>query len=138
MGVAVLVDLLAKETPGARNRVKAALDDAAAVYTKDPGTLEWLPIQDTSDERKFSVIEKFESNEVSLQCRPHHRISLSRTPIIAQEYCLLVPMYDNIGTYFILLLKALQFHRASSYRNIFLAALKDELETRPAQRIFTF
>ena len=66
MVVIIFVELYAKNSPEAIDRVKVALLEAAAVYTKDQGTLEWQPIQDRADERKFAVLEKFDSEDVSV------------------------------------------------------------------------
>lgn len=70
MGVYVIINLFAKDEPNAPDQIKAALLDARAVYLKDPGTVEWLPVQDSSNKRHFQVFEKFDSDNVSLLCIP--------------------------------------------------------------------
>ncbi len=67
MAVIVIIEMVAKDVAGAQDRIKAGLLDAAAVYNKDPGTIEWLPVQDHADNKLFTVFEKFDSDEVSVE-----------------------------------------------------------------------
>ncbi|KAH6694302.1 hypothetical protein BKA61DRAFT_683617 [Leptodontidium sp. MPI-SDFR-AT-0119] len=61
MALVIIVELYAKDTAAAIDTLKRTLVEATGIYTKDQGTLEWRPIQDTADKRAFRVFEKFES-----------------------------------------------------------------------------
>lgn len=64
MALVIIVELYAKDTAAAIDTLKRTLVEATGIYTKDQGTLEWRPIQDTADKRAFRVFEKFESQAV--------------------------------------------------------------------------
>lgn len=65
MAPVIIVEMYAKDTPAAIEGLKRTLNEAAKHYKNSQGTIEWLPIQDTEDERAFTVFEKFESEKVS-------------------------------------------------------------------------
>ncbi|PSN72046.1 hypothetical protein BS50DRAFT_630136 [Corynespora cassiicola Philippines] len=63
MSFVVIVEVHAKDTPEAIDGIKRTLVDGAAVYKKEEGTLEFLPIQDSKDEKTFRVFEIFKSED---------------------------------------------------------------------------
>lgn len=58
-----IVSLRASSTASAE-ALKPLLLEAAGVYKKEAGTIEWIAIQDVSDELEFVVFERFDSLEV--------------------------------------------------------------------------
>ncbi len=65
MAIFLIIQLQAKDTSEAIDRLKATLLEAAAVYTKQEGTAKWLPIQEQSNKRNFAILEEFGSEDVS-------------------------------------------------------------------------
>lgn len=46
-------------------KVKAKLVEASQVYIKDKETIDWHVMQDVSDPRKFTIVERFVDEGVS-------------------------------------------------------------------------
>ncbi|KAF7330959.1 Antibiotic biosynthesis monooxygenase protein [Mycena venus] len=46
--------------PGKEEEMKAVLKEAAAIYLKDEGTLNWFIMQDSKDPTAWSVVERYE------------------------------------------------------------------------------
>ena len=61
----IVVHLYAKDEPSAVEKIKAKLVEAASVYRKSEGTIDWFVMQDTKDPRAFTIVERYESLEVS-------------------------------------------------------------------------
>ncbi|KAH7410135.1 hypothetical protein DE146DRAFT_339673 [Phaeosphaeria sp. MPI-PUGE-AT-0046c] len=55
----IVVHLYAKPEAEAISKLKAKLVEASQVYSKDKETLSWFVMQDTSDERKFTIVERY-------------------------------------------------------------------------------
>lgn len=64
MSVIIIVHLYTKDSPEMVEKVHKTLLEAAQVYRRDEGTVAWLPVQDTADQRAFSIFEKFDSENV--------------------------------------------------------------------------
>jgi quinol monooxygenase YgiN len=71
----IVVHLYAKPEAEAISKLKAKLVEASSVYSQDKETLSWFVMQDVSDERKFTIVERY-LNE-SVRASP---ISLLITP----------------------------------------------------------
>jgi hypothetical protein len=55
----IVVHLYAKEDKESISKLKAKLVEASQVYSKDKETLSWFVMQDVSDERKFTIVERY-------------------------------------------------------------------------------
>lgn len=60
----ITVHLYCNDAPESIPRLKAKLVEAAGVYRKDHETLDWLVMQDVKDPRAFTIVERFETEEV--------------------------------------------------------------------------
>jgi quinol monooxygenase YgiN len=61
----IVVHLYAKADPECISKLKAKLVEASQVYSKDKETLSWFVMQDVSDERKFTIVERYLKESVS-------------------------------------------------------------------------
>ena len=52
--------LLAKDDESIE-KIRRKLIEAARIYRKDKETADWLVMQDTSNSRKFTIVERFET-----------------------------------------------------------------------------
>jgi quinol monooxygenase YgiN len=59
------VHLYAKPEAEAISKLKAKLVEASQVYSQDKETLSWFVMQDVSDERKFTIVERYLNEGVS-------------------------------------------------------------------------
>ncbi|WVF73050.1 hypothetical protein IAT40_007868 [Kwoniella sp. CBS 6097] len=75
--------------PDKVEEVKAALSEASAIYINDKETLNWHVMQDTSDETKFIIVERYErpeSTEIHF-ANPHYKIFGQKVgPLLTQPY----------------------------------------------------
>ncbi|EMF14867.1 uncharacterized protein SEPMUDRAFT_38442 [Sphaerulina musiva SO2202] len=55
----LVVHLYTKEGEENINKVKAKLQEASQVYSKDRETLSWFVMQDHLDARKFTIVERY-------------------------------------------------------------------------------
>jgi hypothetical protein len=55
----IVVHLYAKDDKESISKLKAKLVEASQVYSKDKETLSWFVMQDVSDERKFTIVERY-------------------------------------------------------------------------------
>ena len=62
----IIVHLYAKADEESISKLKAKLVEASQVYSKDKETLSWFVMQDTVDPRKFSIVERYQQESVSL------------------------------------------------------------------------
>lgn len=60
----IVVHLYAKEDAESISKLKAKLVEASQVYSKDRETLSWFVMQDVSDPRKFSIVERYAQESV--------------------------------------------------------------------------
>lgn len=56
----ITVHLLAKPDADSISKLKAKLVEASQVYSKDRETLSWFVMQDVKEERKFTIVERYE------------------------------------------------------------------------------
>jgi quinol monooxygenase YgiN len=61
----IVVHLYAKPEAEAISKLKAKLVEASQVYSQDKETLSWFVMQDVSDERKFTIVERYLKESVS-------------------------------------------------------------------------
>ena len=45
--------------------VRAKLLEGSKIYLRDPGTLSWFVMEDSKDERSFTIVERYEDEAVS-------------------------------------------------------------------------
>lgn len=62
----IVVHLYAKADKEAISKLKAKLVEASQVYSKDKETLSWFVMQDVSDERKFTIVERYLKESVCI------------------------------------------------------------------------
>ena len=60
----ITVHLYCNDKPDSIPRLKEKLIEAAEVYRKDRETVDWLVMQDVKDARAFTIVERFEKEEV--------------------------------------------------------------------------
>ena len=61
----IVAHLYTKPEPSAIEKVKTKLIEAAQIYRKDKETIQWEVMQDVSDPRAFTVVERYEQESVS-------------------------------------------------------------------------
>jgi quinol monooxygenase YgiN len=66
----IVVHLYAKPEAEAISKLKAKLVEASSVYSQDKETLSWFVMQDVSDERKFTIVERYLNESV---CIPYFK-----------------------------------------------------------------
>jgi quinol monooxygenase YgiN len=64
----IVVHLYAKPEAEAIAKLKAKLVEASTVYSQDKETLSWFVMQDVSDERKFTIVERYLKESVRFAC----------------------------------------------------------------------
>lgn len=62
----IIQHLTAKDSPDAIDKLKSKLVEASAVFGKDRETLAWIPMQDAVDRRRFTVVERYRDESVSV------------------------------------------------------------------------
>lgn len=62
----IVVHMYAKEDAESIQKLSAKLAEASQVYSQDKETLSWFVMQDTSDPRKFCIVERYLKESVSL------------------------------------------------------------------------
>jgi len=62
----IVVHLYAKADQESIDKLKAKLVEASGVYSKDKETLSWFVMQDTKDQRAFTIVERYEQESVSI------------------------------------------------------------------------
>ncbi|KAF2791600.1 hypothetical protein K505DRAFT_376656 [Melanomma pulvis-pyrius CBS 109.77] len=55
----IVVHLYANDNPTDITKLKEKLVEASSVYSKDKETLSWFVMQDVSDPRKFTIVERY-------------------------------------------------------------------------------
>ncbi|KAF1836400.1 hypothetical protein BDW02DRAFT_521324 [Decorospora gaudefroyi] len=55
----IVVHLYAKDDESSISKLKAKLIEASQVYSKDKETLSWFVMQDVSDPRRFTIVERY-------------------------------------------------------------------------------
>jgi quinol monooxygenase YgiN len=78
----IVVHLYAKPEAEAIAKLKAKLVEASTVYSQDKETLSWFVMQDVSDERKFTIVERYLKESVCpyLSKTPHVPFSKRNYP----------------------------------------------------------
>jgi quinol monooxygenase YgiN len=61
----IVVHMYAKPDAESIAKLKAKLVEASQVYSQDKETLSWFVMQDVSDERKFTIVERYLQESVS-------------------------------------------------------------------------
>ncbi|KAF2019862.1 hypothetical protein BU24DRAFT_489731 [Aaosphaeria arxii CBS 175.79] len=56
----IVVHLYAKDDQESITKLKAKLIEASQVYSKDRETLSWFVMQDVSDPKKFTIVERYQ------------------------------------------------------------------------------
>jgi quinol monooxygenase YgiN len=64
----IVVHLYSKPEAEAIAKLKAKLVEASTVYSQDKETLSWFVMQDVSDERKFTIVERYLKESVRFAC----------------------------------------------------------------------
>lgn len=62
----IVVHLYAKDSAECISKLKAKLVEASQVYSQDRETLSWFVMQDTKDERAFTIVERYEKESVRI------------------------------------------------------------------------
>lgn len=65
----IVVHLYAKDDAEAIAKLSAKLVEASQVYSKDKETLSWFVMQDVSDKRKFTIVERYLRESVCIILR---------------------------------------------------------------------
>jgi len=71
----IVVHLYANDNEEDISKLKAKLAEASAVYSKDKETLSWFVMQDVSDPRKFTIVERYLKESVSIQTQILRRLN---------------------------------------------------------------
>lgn len=56
----ITVHLTAKDDPESIRKLKAKLIEASQIYSRDKETVSWFVMQNVSDEREFTIVERYE------------------------------------------------------------------------------
>ncbi|KAF1789251.1 Phosphoribosyltransferase-like [Phytophthora cactorum] len=65
----IIVNLYAKD--GVEDQLRAKLAEAAQTYSKDAGVLGWYPMQNVSDSRKWTIVERYDQESTVAKHREH-------------------------------------------------------------------
>jgi quinol monooxygenase YgiN len=76
----IVVHLYAKPEAEAIAKLKAKLVEASTVYSQDKETLSWFVMQDVSDERKFTIVERYLKESVCPPLNPSIILVKATTP----------------------------------------------------------
>lgn len=60
----ITVHLYCNDKPESIQLLKAKLVEAAGIYRKDRETVDWIVMQDVKDPKAFTIVERFEREEV--------------------------------------------------------------------------
>jgi hypothetical protein len=71
----IVVHLYAKDNEEDISKLKAKLAEASAVYSKDKETLSWFVMQDVSDPRKFTIVERYLKESVCIPTQTVKRLN---------------------------------------------------------------
>jgi hypothetical protein len=74
----IVVHLYANDNEEDISKLKAKLAEASAVYSKDKETLSWFVMQDVSDPRKFTIVERYLKESVCIPDSKTQRVELTR------------------------------------------------------------
>ncbi len=72
----ITVHLYVNDNPESIEKIKLRLIEAARIYRKDKGTIDWHVMQDLDDPRGFTIVERFEQESVRFLRYPPRK----RTP----------------------------------------------------------
>ncbi|KAF1785487.1 Dimeric alpha-beta barrel [Phytophthora cactorum] len=56
---------------GVEDQLRAKLAEAAQTYSKDAGVLGWYPMQNVSDSRKWTIVERYDQESTVAKHREH-------------------------------------------------------------------
>lgn len=59
------VHLTAKDDPSCIRQLRTKLIEASRIYSQDRETISWFVMQSVSDEREFTIVERYERESVS-------------------------------------------------------------------------
>jgi quinol monooxygenase YgiN len=91
----IVVHLYAKPEAEAISKLKAKLVEASSVYSQDKETLSWFVMQDVSDERKFTIVERYLNESVCIPYFKSPRLLKKKPPTI--PLCCFCEMVSNTG-----------------------------------------
>ncbi|KAI9329929.1 hypothetical protein DFJ73DRAFT_631144 [Zopfochytrium polystomum] len=63
MVITIVVHMLARDDPATIAKLKATLVAARDIYRKDKGTLTWLVMQDHTNPRAITAVQRYENEE---------------------------------------------------------------------------
>jgi len=66
----IVVHLYANDSPEDIGKLKERLIEASQVYSKDKETISWFVMQDHIDPRAFTIVERYENEEVTILPKP--------------------------------------------------------------------
>ncbi|KAG6572860.1 antibiotic biosynthesis monooxygenase [Phytophthora cinnamomi] len=60
----IVVNLYAKDGKDVEEQLRAKLADASQTYSKDASVIGWHPMQNISDPRKWTIVERYDQESV--------------------------------------------------------------------------
>jgi len=63
----VVAHLFAKDDPSEISKLKDKLVEASQVFKKDKETIAWHVMQDESESRKFTIVERYQKESVRMR-----------------------------------------------------------------------
>ncbi|CAH0475628.1 unnamed protein product [Peronospora belbahrii] len=67
----IIVNLYAKDGKDVEEKLRAKLAEASKTYSKDASVLGWHVLQNTSDPRKWTLVERYDQESSVAQHREH-------------------------------------------------------------------
>ncbi|KAG7377404.1 hypothetical protein PHYBOEH_000884 [Phytophthora boehmeriae] len=67
----IVVNLYAKDGKDAEEQLRTKLAEASHTYSKDAGVLGWHALQNTSDPRKWTLVERYDQESSVAHHREH-------------------------------------------------------------------
>ncbi|KAG6572780.1 antibiotic biosynthesis monooxygenase [Phytophthora cinnamomi] len=67
----IVVNLYAKDGKDVEEQLRAKLADASQTYSKDASVIGWHPMQNTSDPRKWTIVERYDQESSVAKHREH-------------------------------------------------------------------
>ncbi|KAK4996656.1 hypothetical protein LTR66_003769 [Elasticomyces elasticus] len=99
----LVVHVYAKDDPECIKKLTAKLQEASQVYSNDKETLSWFVMQDTKDQRAFTIVERYE-HESHYQDNPVTTRHVTDA-IKSQKYHLNNPYWKTFDPYVLPLLE---------------------------------
>ncbi|KAJ9641795.1 hypothetical protein H2199_005008 [Coniosporium tulheliwenetii] len=100
----IIVHFRAKDEPEAIEKLTKKLQEASQVYSQDKETISWFIMRDHRDPRAFTIVERYDNEDVSLTARLFPQAfmglkSVTLSSVQSQKYHLENPYWKTFDPY---------------------------------------